>query len=395
MATNGHAAAACQSLAFCQETCASVGDHAPHVDVCKTLAARCIKQTTDRAHNNHRSERAAMNTFDLLSYPEMLVALHELAERATAHYHLPGSLLISMVNLSENATFRVQAPDGTSWALRIHRPGYHSRLAIASELAWLQDLRSTGIVITPVPVLGRDGELIQSVCHPKMTTPRHVVLSEWETGAEPAIEQDLSAHFETLGEVTARMHGHITQWSPPSWFIRPVWNFDTALGPENPHWGRWRDGMGVKGDIIPLFERTVDLIGKRLARYGMDRSNFGLIHCDLRLANLLIDGTTIKVIDFDDCGFGWFMYDAVTPVSFYEHEPHVPDLIDAWKTGYRRVRPLAQQDEAEIPTFFMLRRLLLVAWIGSHNETELAKSMGLNYTDGTTGLCETFLSKYS
>ncbi|MGH6875304.1 MAG: phosphotransferase enzyme family protein, partial [Aestuariivirgaceae bacterium] len=59
--------------------------------------------------------------------------------------------------------------------------------------------------------------------------------------------------------------------------------------------------------------------------------------------------------------------------------------------GYRRVTPLAREDEDEIPTFVMLRRLLLVAWIGSHHETELAKSMGIPYTEGTVGLCEDYL----
>jgi hypothetical protein len=42
-----------------------------------------------------------------------------------------------------------------------------------------------------------------------------------------------------------------------------------------------------------------------------------------------------------------------------------------------------------------LRRLLLVAWIGSHAETELAKSMGLPYTLGTATLCENYLSGFS
>ncbi len=42
----------------------------------------------------------------------------------------------------------------------------------------------------------------------------------------------------------------------------------------------------------------------------------------------------------------------------------------------------------------MLRRLLLVAWIGSHAETDLAKSMGLPYTEGTMGLCEAYLGKF-
>jgi Ser/Thr protein kinase RdoA (MazF antagonist) len=109
----------------------------------------------------------------------------------------------------------------------------------------------------------------------------------------------------------------------------------------------------------------------------------------------LIDGKSVKVIDFDDCGFGWYMYDAATPVSFYENEPQVPHLIESWKRGYRRILQLSKADEGEIPTFVMLRRLLLVAWIGSHHETELAKSMGLPYTEGTVGLCENYLKQFS
>ena len=88
------------------------------------------------------------------------------------------------------------------------------------------------------------------------------------------------------------------------------------------------------------------------------------------------------------------MYDAATPVSFYEHEPQVPRadrrlgarLPVAWRRS-------AAEDEAEIPTFVMLRRLLLVAWIGSHAETELARSMGVAYTEGTVGLCADYLRR--
>ena len=42
----------------------------------------------------------------------------------------------------------------------------------------------------------------------------------------------------------------------------------------------------------------------------------------------------------------------------------------------------------------MLRRLLLVAWIGSHAETDLARSMGLAYTEGTMGLCDRYLTRF-
>jgi Ser/Thr protein kinase RdoA (MazF antagonist) len=336
-----------------------------------------------------------MTDFDSLTHDDQLPLLLELANRALAHYDLPDGCAARMLNLSENATYKVEAPDGRLWALRVHRDGYHSKQAIASELAWEIDLRQTGVVTTPNPVKGKDGEIIQEVSHPRMPRPRNVVLFDWETGTEPGIGEDLSEPFEVLGEITARMHVHARQWKRPSWFTRLTWDFDTALGEDQPHWGRWRDGVGMDRGKEQLFQRTVDLIGRRLQAYGKDNSRFGLIHCDLRLANLLIDGKAVKVIDFDDCGFGWYMYDAATPVSFYEHEPQVPGLIESWKKGYRKVLALPKEDEAEIPTFIMLRRILLVAWIASHIEAEFPKSLGAGFTDGTLPLCEDYLRRFS
>ena len=114
----------------------------------------------------------------------------------------------------------------------------------------------------------------------------------------------------------------------------------------------------------------------------------------MRLANLLIDGDITKVIDFDDCGFSWLLYDCATTVSFFEDKPEVPELLEAWVRGYRKIIDLPAEDEAEIWTFVMLRRLLLVAWIGSHSETDLAQSMGVDYTQGTVPLCEDYLSRF-
>lgn len=333
--------------------------------------------------------------FACLPHEAQLPLLLELAQQATALYELPAEVSVCLINLSENATYRIEAPDGRRWALRIHRDGYHTRTAIASELAWMMALRREGVVTTPNPLRGRDGEFIQWLGHRSMQRPRHIVLFEWETGYEPGIGEDLRQPFELLGEVTARMHLHARAWNRPHWFSRHVWDFETSLGEAKPHWGRWRNGLGVDASKARLFGRTVEIIGRRLSAYGKGVQRFGLAHCDLRLANLLIDGSTVKAIDFDDCGFGWYMYDAATPVSFYEHEPQVPDLIESWKTGYRRVIDLNREDEAEIPTFLMLRRLLLVAWIGSHSETDLARSMGTSYTDGTMALCDGYLGRFS
>jgi Ser/Thr protein kinase RdoA (MazF antagonist) len=136
------------------------------------------------------------------------------------------------------------------------------------------------------------------------------------------------------------------------------------------------------------------LVRERLAHYGTGPGRFGLAHCDLRLSNLLLHHGALKVIDFDDCGFGWYMYDAAASLSFYEHLPQVSSLVQHWIEGYRTVSAIGKAEEDEIPTFLMLRRLLLVAWVGSHSETGLAQSLGVSYTQQTDALCTAYLRRF-
>lgn len=327
-----------------------------------------------------------------LSHPELLQRLQNLAACAVKRYGLPDDLTVELFNVSENTTFRVEdGASGRKWALRVHRQGYHSKTAVASELAWIVALRRDGVATTPAPVAGLDGELVQVVSVDGLASPRNVVLFEWESGAEP--ERTDIAGFEMLGATAARMHAHVRRWQRPSWFGRHTWGFETSLG-RRPHWGRWQDGMGMTSDALEAFTETVAVLGGRLQCFGKSPEQFNLVHGDMRLANLLMDNSHVKVIDFDDCGFSWLLYDCATTVSFFEHAPEVPDLLEAWVRGYRRLGELSAEEEDEIATFVMLRRLLLVAWIGSHSETELAQSMGASYTQESIRLCERYLSRF-
>jgi Ser/Thr protein kinase RdoA (MazF antagonist) len=320
------------------------------------------------------------------------VVATQLAEQALGLYDLPGNSRVHLVSLSENEIYKVEAPYGRGWALRLQRPGYQSNTSLASEMAWLVALRQDGVVATPVPVAGLNGEWVQ-VARLSNGEPRNVVLFEWENGGHPRIDADLRQCFQSLGAITAQMHAHSRTWRRPDGFDRFTWDFETALG-EAPRWGRWRDALGMNASRLDLFGRTAELIRDRLASYGRGPGRFGLTHCDLRLDNLLVDQGEIKVIDFDDCGFSWYMYDAATALSFYEHLPQVPGLIESWLEGYRTVSAVSRAEEEEIPTFVMLRRLLLVAWVGSHAETALARSLGVSYTDQTVALCLAYLKRF-
>jgi Ser/Thr protein kinase RdoA (MazF antagonist) len=137
-----------------------------------------------------------------------------------------------------------------------------------------------------------------------------------------------------------------------------------------------------------------DLIEQRLNRFGQGPDRFGLIHADLRLANLLVTDDDTRVIDFDDAGLGWFLYDLATAVSFIEERPDLDRLLQAWVQGYRIEAPLSAEEEGEIPTFLMLRRLASVAWIGSHPETDLARELGEPFIEGSVRLARKYIERF-
>jgi Ser/Thr protein kinase RdoA (MazF antagonist) len=318
--------------------------------------------------------------------------LDRLASRAVREYGHGDDVELTLLNVSENATFLVQEPaTGARTVLRVHRRGYHGEAQIASELAWLDALREEAGIRTPRVVAARDGRRIVDLEPGR--TPRHAVMFEWLPGTEPP-DHDLVAAFRTLGAITARMHEHSSGWRRPAGFDRFAWDYDGAFG-SVARWGRWQDGIAVGSAERAVLGRLDGVLRSRLAAFGRGAERYGLVHADLRLANLLVHTSETFVIDFDDCGWGWLLYDLGAALSFIEDDPRVPALVDAWVTGYRTVRPLSTVDEAEIPTFVLMRRLLLVAWIGSHSGTDLARSMGAAYTAGSCELAEKYLSSYA
>ncbi len=189
------------------------------------------------------------------------------------------------------------------------------------------------------------------------------------------------------------MHRHARNWARPAWFTRFHWDYAAAFG-EEARWGRWQDGLGVGPAERDVLARLDGALHARLKAFGQGPERFGLVHADTRLANLLVYQESVSVIDFDDCGFSWYLYDLGASVSFFEHSPEVPGLVDSWLAGYRRAGQLTAEDEAEIWTFIMFRRLLLLAWIGSHRGVDIAAELGAGYTQGSCDLAESYLSTH-
>ncbi|WP_408898135.1 phosphotransferase enzyme family protein [Nocardioides sp. R1-1] len=310
------------------------------------------------------------------------------AELVLPRYGFGPDCTLRMINLSENATFLVEEGERSA-ILRVHRVGYHARADIESELSWLAALREESGVPTSEVVPSSEGERVATVVVDG--EERHAVLFRVVPGIEPDDVSLGTADFETLGAITARMHLHARSWQPPDGFRRFSWDWEHTLG-DRPRWGRWQDGIGVGPAEEAALGAAVEVVRERLSAYGSGADRFGLVHADLRLANLLVEGELVTVIDFDDCGYSWFLYDFGTAVSFIEHDPRLPDWQAAWLRGYRSVTELPAEHEAMLATFVMLRRLLLVAWMGSHAHSRECQDLGPGYTAGTVELARRYVA---
>jgi Ser/Thr protein kinase RdoA (MazF antagonist) len=302
-----------------------------------------------------------------------------------------------LLKYRENAVFRVMTPDGQPAALRVHRHGYHSDDALRSELAWMQALRADGIDAPGVvPTLEHD--LFATVAVAEVPERRQVDMLEWLTG-EPfgSLENGLSSAitdthgaFVRVGKLVARLHAHATRWSPPRGFARHAWDTEGLLG-DRPVWGRFWELESLNAQERGLIDKTRMQARRDLIAHGAPPHAYSLIHADFLMDNLILDKDRIKVLDFDDCGFGWHLFDLATIFLFFRSADTYDTIRQAVIEGYRTVRTLSDEQLARMPLFFVVRAFTYLGWIHTRYETPAAKELAAMFTDLACEVAEEYL----
>ncbi len=315
-----------------------------------------------------------------------------LLDESTSLWDLPTKTEIRLINVSENLTYLLESSGTNKSILRVHRPGYRTDKEIESELIWLDQLRSEKLIATPSVIRGKNGYRIQKIKSTETGNVVNLVLFEFAEGNHPQENHDQNELFNSLGQMAAILHKQVCRWSRPNEFYRQDWDLETILG-DHPVWGNWQVAPGVTEEISSLLMRAEKELSDHIMAFGKSKQNYGLIHADMRLANILQSGKQLTLIDFDDCGFGWFLYDFAASVSFMETSPGLEDLKQAWLNGYREIHSVSKNEERLLDSFVMLRRLALLAWIGSHSESDEPKLLAPFFAQDTAEVAESYLIK--
>ena len=283
---------------------------------------------------------------------------------------------IEAVMQSENVTFQVTDRDGgMPYVLRLHRPGYNSLEELESERIWVRALEESGVPV-PVSLETRQGGHFTQVDIPGTAEQRFAGMTTWLAG-EPLgsflqscnDESERKHMFFRFGEIAAAFHKQSARWQAPSGFIRRRLGLESLLG-EAPFWGRFWEHPELNASERALLLRSRQSLRESLAAYGEQPDTFSLIHADFTLDNIIFDGDQLAVIDFDDCAYGWHMYDIASLLIECVLHSDFEELQAALFEGYRRSRSLTRQDADMLSDFLLVRGMAVIGWFYQRPEQD-------------------------
>ncbi|MEG0370408.1 MAG: hypothetical protein RR593_10435, partial [Hungatella sp.] len=65
-----------------------------------------------------------------------------------------------------------------------------------------------------------------------------------------------------------------------------------------------------------------------------------------------------------------------------------------WIAGYQRILPFGKRERDEIATFVMARRIQLLAWITSHEDSDPVHNLYEGFAKGTCRMAEKYLLSF-
>jgi Ser/Thr protein kinase RdoA (MazF antagonist) len=278
----------------------------------------------------------------------------KLATAALKQYELPGFRLRMLRQMPGKQLLRVSSPEKGNFLLRMYAPlttrngvvetkphaVLRSEAGLRSQMLWLLDLRRTIRLPVPEPVPTVDGSLVGNVSIEDTPGPRHFdfALLRWIPGERKTNNFSLSEVF-SLGSYAAKLHRHAEQYPTPEGFVRPRWDWDHLFGISSPLWNIGE--IVFSKDEMNVLKVTAERVRQELQAIGEPRDAFGIIHRDLHPGNLLSHEGTLYAIDFDHCGWGYYLYDlTMSYMALARFGNRCKDMREALFEGYQRERPI-------------------------------------------------------
>lgn len=317
-----------------------------------------------------------MTPFDQTTYLTQVRRLRVLAEEVIKQYPIRAASL-NFIQYGENATFKIIDKNNKKYLLKLHREIYHSKQSLLEEHKWLFSLSNSASFSVPKPLRNFNKQSLVEIYSPKVPNFIYGDMFEWVEGR--FIWKTIQAnHVRKLGSVIGELQ---KQGKKVKIRHRHYWNTEGLIGTQNPKFGN----IEKLNDLSKADQNKISLARKEIYKklLSFEKANpdkIGLIHADLHFSNFLIQKNSVGVIDFDDCGTGFYGYDLIVPIFALEYliesekNKNLALLKEVLYEGYSEHMSLSQKDLEMIPYFLSARKLAMLAWLQSRSSNPRLKA---------------------
>lgn len=294
--------------------------------------------------------------------------LRRLAETVLPAYGMQGAKL-TFTHAEGNVIFRVDVPGGSEHPDGPYVPNRYNlrmlttrdREGVKSELAWLSALSKEGHLPVPEPVPTLDGEYLIEVSAPDLPQGKLVSMMRWLDGR--TLSDGLRPkHCRSLGELVGRLHNFSAGWQPPAGFTRAHWDWEGQLGGREFKYPVEEVIAAMPEQYRQPFRLVSQQAREVTESFGKGKDAYGLVHSDLYPENLLFKAGKALAIDFDDCGFGYWMWDLAAALCTWPWTEEFYWRRDALLEGYSTVRALPEAQLKHLDLFIAAQYATMVLW---------------------------------
>jgi len=287
-----------------------------------------------------------------------------------------------MLQSAENDTFRISLrsssrnfQDDSRFLLRVH--GYQNSRSVDEECDWLAHLKTVTSVPVPEPCrlfsAGWAGVVGGTGTH----AGRAFSLLGWIPGKTMDSGRPDAVGFRRLGENAARLHVAARSWPSARLAARPSWDaaglFQGVNGFGSIDTAGW---TAIPKNHHAQFRWAVGYLTHIFDELSASPGSIGLIHGDMHFGNAIGVEDSLAIIDFDDCGTGFWVYDIASSLRPWRFDRDWPKFKSAYCQGYESICELPRGIES-LDAFIAARHLATTLWAASRGTTcaSLARSL--------------------
>jgi amicoumacin kinase len=260
---------------------------------------------------------------------------------------------------SQNFVYRVNHL-GAQRIARVSILRHRTPAEIEGELEWIEFLSEKGVSVC-VPQSSASGAKYEEMTF----DGRSYLLAVFEEAAgRRTVRDDLSVEFcRHVGELIGRMHAAAIEANATGFKVhRSIWSSSRLLT---------NDMIETRAPIGDKFRSSVSKLMQDISSIPVTSDNYGMLHGDVNMGNLHIQGDRIQIFDFDNAEYGYFLQDLAVMLydSIYSKVvTHVtPEILtstikifwDAMLKGYRRFNPKVSFSAKSLSDFFLLREAII------------------------------------